>query len=102
MPIRDLLLLEFDGEMNKTRTTLERVPEDKQDFVPHAKSMPLARLAAHVAQLPDFGVVVLTTPELDFAKGSFKPVPVRISGAAGQRARRWCRESAGGSTKPSR
>ncbi len=74
MPIRDLLLLEFDGEMNRTRTTLERVPEDKQDFVPHAKSMPLARLAAHVAQLPDFGVVVLTTPELDFAKGSFKPV----------------------------
>ena len=69
----DLLLTEFDEEMRKTHVTLERVPADKPDFVPHAKSMPLGRLAPHVAQLPSFGLTVLTTPELDFAKGSFKP-----------------------------
>ena len=51
MAIRDLLLTEFDEEMKKTRTMLERVPADKKDFTPHAKSMPLGRLAPHVAEL---------------------------------------------------
>jgi hypothetical protein len=36
--------------------------------------MPLGKLAPHVAQLPDFGLTILTTPELDFSKGSFKPL----------------------------
>jgi hypothetical protein len=75
MPISQLLLLEFDEEMKKTRTTLERVPEDKKDFAPHPKSMPLNKLAPHVAQLCDFGATVLTAPGLDFSKGSFTMVP---------------------------
>lgn len=75
MSVSELLLVEFDEEMKKTRTTLERVPLDKGDFAPHAKSMPLRKLAPHVAQLAGFGLSILTTPELDFAKGSFKPLP---------------------------
>jgi uncharacterized damage-inducible protein DinB len=75
MPISEFLLPEFDIEMKKTRTALERIPEDKKDFKPHAKSMPLSKLASHVAELAGFGVAVLTTPELDFAKGSYKPLP---------------------------
>ena len=75
MPISELLLSEFDEEMKKTRTTLERIPEDKKDFAPHPKSMPLGKLAPHVAQLAGFGLSVLTTPELDFAKSSYKPLP---------------------------
>jgi uncharacterized damage-inducible protein DinB len=71
MSISELLILEFDEEMKNTRTTLERVPADKKDFAPHSKSMPLGKLASHVAQLPSFGLTVLTTPELDFSKGSF-------------------------------
>jgi uncharacterized damage-inducible protein DinB len=74
MPINDLLLSEFDEEIKKTRTALERVPADKKDFVPHPKSMPLGKLAAHVAQLSGFGFTILTTPELDFSKGSQKPL----------------------------
>ena len=35
MHINELLLVEFDEEMKKTRTMLERVPEDKKDFAPH-------------------------------------------------------------------
>src|SRR5580693_7069576 len=76
MPISELLLPELDAEMKKTRTTLERVPVDKKDFAPHAKSMPLGKLAPHVAQLAGFGMAVLTTPELDFSKGSYKPIPM--------------------------
>jgi uncharacterized damage-inducible protein DinB len=75
MPISELLLSEFDEEIKKTRTMLERVPEDKKDFAPHAKSAPLDKLAPHVAQLAGFGLSILTTPELDFSKGSYKPVP---------------------------
>jgi uncharacterized damage-inducible protein DinB len=75
MPISELLLLEFDVEVKKTRKTLERLPEDNKEFAPHAKSMPLNKLAPHVAQLAGFGLTVLTTPELDFSKGSYKPVP---------------------------
>jgi uncharacterized damage-inducible protein DinB len=75
MPINELLLPELDEEMKKTRTALERVPADKKDFAPHAKSMPLGKLAPHIAQLASFGVIILTTPELDFSKGSITPLP---------------------------
>jgi len=67
MPINELLLSEFDQEMKLTRTTLERVPFDKKGFAPHTKSMPLDKLAPHVAELAGFGMVILTTPELDFS-----------------------------------
>lgn len=75
MPINELLLPEFDEEIKKTRTMLERVPEDKKDFAPHPRSMPLNKLAPHVAQLADFGLTILTTPELDFSKSSMKRLP---------------------------
>lgn len=79
MPIKELLLPEFDEEMKKTRTTLERVPADKKEYAPHAKSMPMGKLAPHVAQLAGFGLTILTTPELDFSKGSIKPLPFESS-----------------------
>jgi hypothetical protein len=72
--ISDLLLLEFEEEAKKTRTMLERVPL-REDFKPHAKSMPLGRLAPHVAELAGFGYTILTTPELDFGKSTTTRVP---------------------------
>jgi len=75
MPISDLLLPEFDQEMKTTRITLERVPFDKQDFAPHTKSMPLGKLAPHVAELAGFGTTVLTTPSLDFGTGPARQRP---------------------------
>ena len=72
--INDLLLQELDDEIKKTRTTLERVPADQKDFAPHSKSMPLGKLAPHVAQLVEFGITVLTTPGLDFGTGTFVPL----------------------------
>jgi uncharacterized damage-inducible protein DinB len=74
MTIAELLLPEFDEEVKKTRITLERVPA-RPEFSPHPKSMPLGRLAPHVAQLAGFGLTVLTTPRLDFAAGSYSPLP---------------------------
>src|ERR1700742_3524977 len=80
MPISTLLLPEFDQEMKVTRTMLERVPL-KADFVPHAKSMPLGKLAAHLAQLTGFGLIILTTPELDVGNPKVKIPPVPFESA---------------------
>lgn len=75
MPIRDLLLPEFDHEVANTRRLLERVPEDRPDFRPHEKSMTLAQLAGHLAALPHWAIFALTRTELDLAPrdGSGKP-----------------------------
>ncbi len=74
MSIAEVMLEEFDEEMKKTRAALQRVPA-RPEFTPHPKSTPLGRLAPHIAQLAGFGVAVLTTPSLDFAAGSYKPLP---------------------------
>jgi len=74
MTITEALLSEFDHEMANTRRTLERVPADKADYKPHEKSMPMGKLASHVAELTGFGLTVLTTPELDFSAGSYQPL----------------------------
>jgi uncharacterized damage-inducible protein DinB len=74
MPINELLLTEFDEEVKKTRTMLERVPAGKGDFTPHPKSMPLGRLAPHVAELAGFGLTILTEPGLDFSQRRFTPL----------------------------
>ena len=76
MRISDLLLVEFDEEVKKTRAMLERVPADKAGFSPHPKSMPLARLAPHIAQLAGFGLTVLTEPSFDFSQRSYTPLPL--------------------------
>jgi uncharacterized damage-inducible protein DinB len=75
MPITELLLTEFDEEIKKTRTMLERVPEAQERFRAAPKSMPLNKLAPHVAQLAGFGLIILTTPELDFGKTKMPPLP---------------------------
>lgn len=72
--IADLLLVEFDEECKKTRAMLDRVPNNP-DFKPHAKSMPLGKLAPHVAELAGFGHTILTTPELDFGTSTRARLP---------------------------
>ena len=79
MAISDLLLSEFDEEVKRTRAMLERVPADKGKFAPHTKSMPLEKLAPHLAQLAGFGFYMLTMPELDFANVKIAPVPFESS-----------------------
>ncbi|MHB8302516.1 MAG: DinB family protein [Acidobacteriaceae bacterium] len=74
MEIRELLLPEFDAEMKKTRTMLERVPEGKPDYRPHEKSMHLGKLAAHVAQLPDFATSIVELPSLEITAMNRKPL----------------------------
>jgi uncharacterized damage-inducible protein DinB len=46
------LLQELEQEARTTRRVLERVPDDRLDWRPHAKSLTLGQLAMHVATLP--------------------------------------------------
>jgi uncharacterized damage-inducible protein DinB len=69
MTISEMFLPEFDQEMASTRKLLERVPEGNWDYKPHPKSMPLGRLAAHVAELPFWAKHTLSVESLDIKPG---------------------------------
>ena len=65
MSISQTLLPEYDQEMTNTRKLLECVPEGKWDWKPHDKSMPLGRLAGHVAELPNWALNTIRRSSLD-------------------------------------
>ena len=66
MKLSDLFLSEFDQEMATARKSLERIPEDKLSWKPHEKSMPLNRLAGHIAELAGWAVPTIEQESLDF------------------------------------
>jgi uncharacterized damage-inducible protein DinB len=63
-----ILFADIDGELATTRRMLERIPDGKEDWRPHPKSRSLGELATHVAQLPGFGIMMLTHDESDGAQ----------------------------------
>lgn len=73
MEIIAMLLKELDQEAKTTRKMLERIPDDKYDWQPHPKSMKISNLATHIAELPTWVSMVLTTSELDFASNPYQP-----------------------------
>jgi uncharacterized damage-inducible protein DinB len=74
MPLRDALLPEFDHEMSGLRQLLERIPEDRFGWKPHAKSFDLVSLAAHLANMPLWLSMTLAHDRLDLAPGG-RPMP---------------------------
>jgi len=52
MKMSSPLIDELTREAETTRRVLERVPQDKLAWKPHARSMSLGQLALHVAQTP--------------------------------------------------
>lgn len=59
------LLAELIHEAHTTRRVLERVPNDKLAWTPHAKSMNLGQLALHLANLPGAISELATRPTFD-------------------------------------
>jgi len=76
MQIIPLLLKELDQEAQTTQFLLQRVPADKFDWKPHQKSMTMKILAVHIAELPSWITMGLTSEELDFEKIPYQPTPV--------------------------
>lgn len=63
-------LREFDHEMAVTRRVLERVPDDRRGWKPHAKSFSVAHLTQLVATMPGWVTRTLLEPEIDLSRGA--------------------------------
>ncbi|GAB4008138.1 DinB family protein [Spirosoma sp. KCTC 42546] len=72
MELIPMFLTEMEQEAKTTRKMLERIPDDKYDWKPHEKSMTVRQLAAHIANLPTWVTMALTTDGLDFAANPYK------------------------------
>jgi uncharacterized damage-inducible protein DinB len=67
MTIGQSMLAEFDEEMRNTRRVLERVPDDKWGWKPHAKSGTVGWLSSHIGTVPEWISMTINTQELDYA-----------------------------------
>ena len=65
MALNQMILPELAHEMAGTRRTLERVPDDKLVWKPHAKSFSMGDLAAHLAEMPTWASVTLEQDSFD-------------------------------------
>jgi len=78
MKITELLMTELDHEAIGSRKALQHVPEGKNDWKPHEKSMPLGALATIVATVPAWIEMVVKMDEVDInppGGPKFKPQP---------------------------
>jgi len=71
--LKDAILAEYDHEMAATRKILERIPDDKLTWKPHDKSRTMGALGQHVANLPEWGELILDRFAVDMAE---MPPPV--------------------------
>jgi uncharacterized damage-inducible protein DinB len=67
MSIADWVLDQVQSEGPRTRRVLERVPEGREDWKPHDRSMPIGRLATLVATMPSWVAMIVNEDELDIA-----------------------------------
>lgn len=65
MNFKQLFIEEIDREAARTRRALEQVPNGRDDWKPHPKSMPLARLAGLVAAMPSWFSLIIDQDELN-------------------------------------
>src|SRR4051794_30263432 len=64
---------DLERELGVTRKVLSALPEGRQSWKPHEKSMSLERLALHVATLPGWCRATRAADELDFTSAPRPP-----------------------------
>jgi uncharacterized damage-inducible protein DinB len=69
MNLNELLLAQLERETAATRKTIERVPEGKDDWKPHPKSMQLGYLSSLVAGMFGWIAMMIDKDFLDLAGG---------------------------------
>lgn len=81
MNLNELFLEQLEVEAKSTRRALERVPEGKNDWKPHEKSMPMGYLAALVAKMPGWISLMINQDEynLDSKDPRFQPVALNTN-----------------------
>jgi uncharacterized damage-inducible protein DinB len=70
MKLTEFFLSQLEREAAGTRRALERVPEGRNNWKPHDKSMELGYLAALVAKMPSWIAMIVREEEFDFARRS--------------------------------
>jgi uncharacterized damage-inducible protein DinB len=65
MKMTELFLGELEREAEGTRRTLQRVPEGRNDWKPHDKSMEMGYLASLVARMPGWVAMTINQDELE-------------------------------------
>jgi uncharacterized damage-inducible protein DinB len=96
MTTTSLLVKEFTHEAATTRRMLERLPGDKLEWRPHAKSFTAIGLASHIVECLGWTETILTQDDLDIDPATYRPYhATSVAGllerfddrvAAGQRA----------------
>ena len=64
---------DVESEFSKTRSMLERVPNEHLDWRPHEKSWTLIQLATHIANLPQWIVMTIKEDGFDMAASFPRP-----------------------------
>ena len=72
MTIGNTLLQELIRETAGLRKFLDRIPEDQFAWQPHPKSMSLAMLAAHAAEIPEWAGMVVSSESFTIPE-EYKP-----------------------------
>jgi uncharacterized damage-inducible protein DinB len=75
MELKEVFLAQLEREAAVTRTALLRVPEGRNDWKPHEKSMAFGYLAALVATMPGWVGFMIERDEVNFddpSSGEFK------------------------------
>jgi uncharacterized damage-inducible protein DinB len=73
MKMTELFLAQLELELPITSKAVARVPEGRNDWKPHPKSMPFGYLAALVASMPSWIAMAIEQDELDLGAGTAQP-----------------------------
>jgi len=65
MKLTDLFAAQLEREAERCRKALDNVPEGRNDWKPHGKSMQLGYLSTLVATMPSWVAMAITEDELD-------------------------------------
>jgi uncharacterized damage-inducible protein DinB len=73
MSIQDALAAEFAHEAETTRRFLERLPDDRFGWQPHAKSFTAGALASHIVESLGWAERIFGGDGFDFVSGAYTP-----------------------------
>jgi len=77
--LTDLFVEQLKSEAARTRRVLDEMPEGRDEWKPHDKSMPFGRLAMLVARMPAWVSLIVTQDELNLGGSNVDQRPLRTS-----------------------
>ena len=81
MKLTEFFLSQLEAEGAKTRRAMENVPDGRDDWKPHDKSMPFGRLVMLVSGMPGWITMIVRDDQLDLSPpgggSNYNPPPLR-------------------------